>query len=207
MTPIQEVTQVLVTHVGQSHPATAFNGNHLLNPKRMKRFRMSEALPNIWKGSHKHSVRLQYIIPTSESVCVWPMSGSLSLTHVWHYIILLCWLVRGHRALFLVQETTQESLYIYIANVLQKPQWKFPSRKFPPEKLSPRKFPPMKIAPYENTYLWKLPPMTVTPLKILPLKITPRELSPMTALTSPSHKYSYEKLEVVTIWSISSHEK
>ena len=49
--------------------------------------------------------------------------------------------------------------------------------------------------------------MTVTPLKILPLKITPRELSPMTALTSPSHKYSYEKLEVATIWSMSSHEK
>ena len=165
MTPIQEVTQVLVTHVGQSHPATAFNGNHLLNPKRMKRFRMSEALPNIWKGSHKHSVRLQYIIPTSESVCVWAMSGSLSSTHVWHYIILLCSLVRGHRALFLVQETTQESLYIYIyisltcfktlsENFLLE---NFPLKNCPPENFRLWKLPPMKIPTYENNPLWQLP--------------------------------------------------
>ena len=54
MTSIQEITQVPVTHVGQSHPAKTCNGIHPLNvfcktenPKHMKRFRMSEALPDI----------------------------------------------------------------------------------------------------------------------------------------------------------------
>ena len=55
MTSIQEGTQVPVTHVGQSHPTKTFNGSHPLsfcitaNPKSMKRFRMSEALPGISK--------------------------------------------------------------------------------------------------------------------------------------------------------------
>ena len=31
MTSIQEVTQVPITHVGQSHPAISFNGGHPLN--------------------------------------------------------------------------------------------------------------------------------------------------------------------------------
>ena len=47
-------TQVPVTHIGQRHPAKAINGSHPLNvfcrtakPNRLKRFRMSETLPDI----------------------------------------------------------------------------------------------------------------------------------------------------------------
>ena len=77
MTSIQEVIQVSVIHVGQSHPATTFNGSHPLNvfAKQpilnackgsgcQRHCQMSE------KGSHKHTVRLQCIISTNESVCV-----------------------------------------------------------------------------------------------------------------------------------------
>ena len=31
ITSLQEATQVPVTNIGQSHPAKAFNGSHLLN--------------------------------------------------------------------------------------------------------------------------------------------------------------------------------
>ena len=55
MSSIQKVTEVRVTRVGQSRPAKTFNNSHPLikyfrktaNPKRMKKFRMSEALPGI----------------------------------------------------------------------------------------------------------------------------------------------------------------
>ena len=46
------------------------------NPKRMKRFRMSEALPGIWKGVPQTGPNLslslwpQYMIPTNEPVCI-----------------------------------------------------------------------------------------------------------------------------------------
>ena len=65
MTSIQEVNQVPVTHVGQSHPAKTFNGSHPLNAFA------KQPILNAWKGSacqrhcqiseegsHKHSVRL-----------------------------------------------------------------------------------------------------------------------------------------------------
>ena len=46
--------QVPVTHIGQRHPAKTINDSHPLNvfcrtakPKRLKRFRMSETLPDI----------------------------------------------------------------------------------------------------------------------------------------------------------------
>ena len=65
MTSIQEVTQVPVTHAGQSHPAKTFNESHSLNVFVKKpilneckgsgcqrRCQISE------KGSHKHGVRL-----------------------------------------------------------------------------------------------------------------------------------------------------
>ena len=77
MTSVQEGTQVPVTHVGLSHPAKTFNGSHLLNVFA------EQPILNAWKGSgcqrhcqisekgsHKHSLRLQCVISTSEPVRV-----------------------------------------------------------------------------------------------------------------------------------------
>ena len=37
------------------------------------------------------------------------------------------------------------------------------------------KIAPQKIATYENTHLWKFPPLKIAPLKINPKKIAPYE--------------------------------
>ena len=36
----------------------------------------------------------------------------------------------------------------------------------------------MKIAPYENTHLWKFPPLKIAHLKIALKKITPKKIVP-----------------------------
>ena len=62
--------------------------------------------------------------------------------------------------------------------------------------LTSRKLPPMKIPSYESFPLWKLPSRKL-PQKINPKKIVPYE----------SCHHSREKLKVVTMQSICSHEK
>ena len=57
MTSSQEDIQVPITHIGHRHLAKTFNGSHpaviiecfcrTANPKRVKKFRMSETLPDI----------------------------------------------------------------------------------------------------------------------------------------------------------------
>ena len=67
---------------GQSHPAKTFNGSHplnnfskdpILNARKgsgcQRHCQISE------KGFHKHSVRLQYMVSISESLCGSPISG------------------------------------------------------------------------------------------------------------------------------------
>ena len=65
MTPIQEVTQVPVTHVGQDHLVETFNGSHSLNAfakqpilKPWKGSRCQRHCQKSEKGFHKHTVWL-----------------------------------------------------------------------------------------------------------------------------------------------------
>ena len=79
-------------------------------------------------------------------------------------------------------------------------------------KLSPRKLPPMKIASYENTYLWKFPPLKIPPSENRPQKNCPQENYPQKINSKrivlyESCHHSCEKLKVVAMQSICSHEK
>ena len=65
------------------------------------------------------------------------------------------------------------------------------------QKIAPRKLPPEKLPTYENTHLWKFPPLKIAPLKSAPKKIVPYE----------SRHHSREKVKVATIRFICSHEK
>ena len=65
----------------------------------------------------------------------------------------------------------------------------------------------MKIAPYENTPRWKFPPLKIAPLKIAPKEIATRKLTPYKIIPYESCHHSREKLKVVTMQSICSHEK
>ena len=70
----------------------------------------------------------------------------------------------------------------------------------------------MKIAPYENTHLWKFPPLRYHPfenrsLENFPLENYPQKINPPKNVLYESRHYSRKKLKVFTIQSICSHEK
>ena len=70
----------------------------------------------------------------------------------------------------------------------------------------------VKIAPYENTHLLKFPPLKFPPHENRPLENCPQEnhpqkITPKKTVLFESCHHSREKLKVVTIWSICSHEK
>ena len=65
----------------------------------------------------------------------------------------------------------------------------------------------MKIAPYENTHLWKLLPSENRPLENFPQENYPQKINPKKIVPYESCHHSREKLKVVTVQSICSHEK
>ena len=75
-------------------------------------------------------------------------------------------------------------------------QWKLLPRKLPPMKITYKKLPPLKIRPSENRPLENCPQENY-PQKINPKKIVPYDIC----------HHSREKLKVVTMQSIWSHEK
>ena len=75
--------------------------------------------------------------------------------------------------------------------------WKLPSRKLPPEKFPPRKLPPMKITPYENTHLWKFPPLKFSSSENRPLENCPQKINPKKIVRYESYHHSREKLKLL----------
>ena len=65
----------------------------------------------------------------------------------------------------------------------------------------------MEIAPYENTHLWKFPPLKIPRSENHPLENCPQKINPNKIFPYEICHHSREKLKFVTMQSIFSHEK